>query len=110
MGVGLHVHREDQVYIIAGKERGKSGRVLRVYPKSRKVLVEGINYARKAVRANPGKNVKGGIVEQEAPLSATNVAVICPECNSPTRVGSKILQDRTKVRVCGKCGGVIDKA
>ncbi|MFQ5743161.1 MAG: 50S ribosomal protein L24 [Acidobacteriota bacterium] len=109
MGVGIHVRRNDQVYVVAGKDRGKSGRVMRVYHGKRRVLVEGVNNVRKAIRANPGKNIKGGIVEREAALDATNVAVVCPECNSPARIGYKKLEDGSKVRICRKCGGVIDK-
>ncbi len=102
------VKRGDQVYVIAGKDRGKSGRVMRVYPQTNRVLVEGVNNIKKAVKANPGKNVKGGIVEREAPLHVSNVSLICPETNAPTRVGYTILEDGSKVRVARKSGAVID--
>lgn len=105
----IHVKQGDQVYVIAGKERGKSGKVLRAMPAARKVLVEGLNQIKKAVRPNPAKNIKGGIVEREAPLDASNVAVICPSCNSPTRIGHERLADGSRVRKCRKCGGMIDR-
>lgn len=106
----VHVRKDDQVYVIVGKDRGKTGRVMQVYPKDRKVLVEGVNMVKKAMKANPGKNVKGGVVEREAPLHVSNVAVVCPETNAPSRVGRKILQDGTRVRIARKSGAALDKA
>jgi len=108
MAKRFSIKKGDQVYVIAGKDRGKSGRVMRVYAQAGRVLVEGVNTIRKAVKANPGKNIKGGIVEREAPLAVSNVSVICPETNAPTRVGYKILEDGSKVRVARKSGAVID--
>ena len=109
MGRYPRVRRNDTVYVIAGKDRGKSGRVIRVDREAQKVLVEGVNMVKKAVKANPAKNVKGGLVESEQPLHISNVAVICPETNAPTRVGYKVLEDGSKVRV-SRQGGMIDKA
>ena len=109
MATANHVRKDDQVYVITGKDRGKSGRVMRVYPKKRQVLVEGVNMVKKAVKANPSKNLKGGVVEREQPLHISNVAVICPETNAPSRVGRKILQDGSRVRVARKSGAVLDK-
>jgi large subunit ribosomal protein L24 len=108
MAKRVAIKRGDQVYVIAGKDRGKSGRVMRVYPQAGKVLVEGVNQIKKAVKANPGKNVKGGIVEREAPLAISNVSLICPETNAPTRVGFKFLEDGSKVRVARKSGAIMD--
>ncbi len=109
MGSRVHVRKGDQVYVIAGKDKGKTGRVMKVFPAENKVLVEGINMIKKAVRANPSKNIKGGIVEREAPLHASNVAVLDPETNAPTRVGYDILDDGTKVRVARKSGAILDE-
>jgi len=109
MGARVHVRKGDQVYVIAGKDKGKTGRVMKVFPADRKVLVEGINMIKKAVRANPSKNIKGGIVEREAPLHASNVAVLDPETNAPTRIGYNILDDGTKVRVARKSGAILDE-
>lgn len=106
----VSVRKNDQVYVITGKDRGKTGRVMKVYPRENKVLVEGVNMVKRAVKANPGKNVKGGIVEREQPLHISNVAVVCPETNAPSRVGRKILQDGSRVRIATKSGAVLDKA
>ena len=110
MSSGSKVHREDTVYVIAGRDRGKSGRVLRVQHGRNRALVEGINLVRKAVKANPSKNIKGGVVESEVSVHISNLQVVCPECNTPTRVGRKILEDGSRVRVCRKCSGIIEKS
>ena len=110
MARSVKIKKNDQVYVISGKDRGKTGRVMVVYPAEQKVLVEGVNMVRKAVKANPGKNVKGGIVEREQALHISNVAVVCPETNAPSRVGRKILQDGSRVRVATKSGAALDKA
>jgi large subunit ribosomal protein L24 len=73
------------------------------------VLVEGVNFVKRHTKPNPQKNVKGGVMEREAPLHASNVQILCPECDKPTRIGKRILDDGRKVRVCRKCDGVLDK-
>jgi large subunit ribosomal protein L24 len=103
------VRKNDTVVVIAGRDRGKRGRVLRVVPDKGRVIVEGVNFIKRHTRANPQKNVKGGIVERESPLSASNVQLVCPECSKPTRVGRQRLDDGRRVRVCVKCKGVVDK-
>ena len=105
-----NIRKNDQVYVLTGKDRGKTGRVMIVMPKEQKVLVEGVNMVKKAVKANPGKNVKGGVVEREQPLHISNVAVVCPETNAPSRVARKILQDGSRIRVAAKSGAVLDKS
>lgn len=99
----------DTVLVIAGRDRGKRARVLKVLPAKNRLLVEGVNMVKRHTKPNPGKNVKGGIVEREAALAASNVQLVCPECGAQTRVGRKILGDGRKVRVCRKCEGVVDK-
>ena len=106
----VNIHKNDRVYVITGKDRGKTGRVMMVLPKEAKVLVEGINLVKKAVKSNPSKNVKGGLVESERPLHISNVAVLCPETNAPSREARKILQDGSRVRVAARSGAVLDKA
>ena len=104
--------KNDNVLVITGKDRGKKGRVLKVVPaKDGKIrlIVEGINLIKRHTKPNPGKNIKGGIVEREASLHASNVQLVCPECGAQTRIGHKILSDGRKVRVCRKCEGVVDK-
>ena len=105
-----NIRKGDQVYVITGKDRGKTGRVMVMYRKEQKVLVEGVNLVKKSVKTNPAKNVKGGVVEREQPLHISNVAVVCPETNAPSRVARKILQDGSRVRVAAKSGAVLDKS
>lgn len=109
MARAANIKKNDQVYVLTGKDRGKTGRVMKVYPQAQRVLVEGVNMVKRAVKANPGKNVKGGIVEREQPLHISNVAVVDPETNAPTRVSRKILQDGSRVRVASKSGAALDR-
>src|ERR687888_1086168 len=107
------LRKNDNVLVITGKDRGKRGRILKVLPgaagKSSRLIVEGVNMIKRHTKPNPGKSVKGGIVEREASLHASNVQLVCPECGAQTRIGHKILGDGRKVRVCRKCEGVVDK-
>ena len=105
----LAIRKDDNVVVIAGRDRGKRGRVLRVIPARRRVVVEGVNFIKRHTRANPQRNVKGGIVEREAALDASNVQLVCPECGAQTRIGRKRLDDGRRVRYCVKCKGVVDK-
>ncbi len=103
------IRKNDNVVVTTGKDRGKRGRVLRVVPEKNRLIVEGVNIIKRHTKANPQRNIKGGLVEREAPLHASNVQLLCPECGKPTRLGKKILGDGRKVRVCRKCEGVVDK-
>ncbi len=103
------IRRNDTVLVITGKNRGKRGRVLKVLPDTNRLLVEGVNLIKRHTKPNPSKGVKGGIVEREASLDASNVQLVCPECSAQTRVGHKVLGDGRKVRICRKCEGVVDK-
>jgi len=103
------IRKNDKVLVVTGKDRGKRGRVLRVAPDKNRLVVEGVNIIKRHTKPNPGKNVKGGIVEREAPVHASNVQLVCPECGAQTRIGHKILGDGRKVRICRKCEGVVDK-
>jgi len=103
------IRKNDNVMVVAGKDRGKRGRVLQVHPDKNRVVVEGVNFIKKHTRPNPQANIKGGIVEREAALHASNVQIVCPECGAPTRIGRQLLGDGRKVRVCRKCDGAVDK-
>ncbi len=103
------VRKNDNVVVVTGKDRGKRGRVLKVLPDRNRLVVEGVNFIKRHTRPNPRQNVKGGIVEREAALEASNVQIVCPECGVPTRVGRQLLGDGRKVRVCRKCDEVIGK-
>jgi large subunit ribosomal protein L24 len=103
------IRKNDTVLVITGKDRGKRGRVLSIVPEKNRLIVEGVNLIKRHTKPNPARNVKGGIVQREASLHASNVQLICPECAAPTRIGRRILGDGRKVRVCRKCEGVVDK-
>ena len=103
----FHVKKDDQVVVIAGKEKGKTGKILRVITTKERVLVEKVNFAKRHTRPS-GRTRQGGILEKEAPIHASNVMIICTKCNSPVRVGRRILEDGKKVRYCKKCGELID--
>ncbi len=103
------IRKSDNVIVTTGKDRGKRGRVLRVVAEKNRLIVEGVNMIKRHTRANPQRQIKGGVVEREASLHASNVQLVCPECGKPTRLGRKILGDGRKVRICRKCEGVVDK-
>jgi large subunit ribosomal protein L24 len=103
------IKRNDNVVVIAGRDRGKRGRVLRVLPGKGRLVVEGVNFIKRHTRPNPQRNIKGGIVEREAALSASNVQIVCPDCGAPTRIGNRRLDDGRSVRFCRKCKGDVDK-
>ena len=103
------IRKNDNVLVVTGRDRGKRGRVLRVVPGKNRLIVEGVNFVKRHTRANPQRNIKGGIVEREATLALSNVQLVCPECSAPTRIGRKRLDDGRTVRYCVKCKGVVDK-
>jgi large subunit ribosomal protein L24 len=103
------IRKNDNVVVTTGKDRGKRGRVVRIVADKNRVVVEGVNMIKRHTKANPQKQIKGGLVEREAPLHASNVQIVCPECGKPTRIGRRVLGDVRKVRVCRKCEGVVDK-
>jgi large subunit ribosomal protein L24 len=104
----VDIKRNDQVKVIAGRDKGKQGRVLRVDPAKGRVLVEHVMMVKKHVRPNPQRNVKGGVAEQESSVSLSNVMLVCPSCQRPVRIGHDKKGDQ-RVRVCSKCDGVLDK-
>ncbi len=103
----VDLKRNDTVKVITGRDKGKEGRVLRVFPNDSKVLVEHVMMVKKHVRPNPQRNIKGGIAEQESRIAISNVQLLCPTCG-PVRIGHEVRGDR-KVRVCKKCGTTLDK-
>src|SRR6266568_9200509 len=98
----VNIRRNDTVKVIAGRDKGKQGRVLRVRPEDGKVLVEHVGMVKKHVRPNPQRQIKGGIAEQESPISLSNVMLVCGTCG-PVRVRHEVRGEK-KVRVCAKCG------
>ena len=103
------IRRNDNVVVTTGRDSGKRGRVLKVLPVKNRVIVEGVNLIKRHTRPNPQKNIKGGIVEREAAIHASNVMLRDPDTNEPTRIGSKKLPDGTRVRIGRKSGAVVDK-
>jgi large subunit ribosomal protein L24 len=103
----VDIHRNDNVKVITGRDKGKEGRVLRVFPNDNKLLVEHVMMVKKHVRPNPQRNIKGGIAEQESRIALSNVQLVCATCG-PVRIGHEVRGDR-KVRVCKKCGTTLDK-
>ena len=106
MAVSLKIHKGDEVEVIAGKDRGKRGKVQEVDPNAMTVVVAGLNIAKRHRKPNPSKNEKGGIIEQPMPLAFGKVMVVCPHCGKATRVGRRVDEDN-KERVCKRCGETI---
>jgi len=111
MGTTLDIRKNDQVQVLAGRDKGKTGRVLEVVPKKQRVFVEHVNIVKRHTRPNPAKQIRGGILDKEGPLHISNVALICDECG-PTRIQHRKKAEGKKVvtvRVCAKCGKVLDR-
>ena len=102
------IKKNDEVYVLRGKDRGKTGRVLIVNPVKRRVVVEGIQMIKRHTRPNPQRNIKGGIVEKEASIHISNVALVCKNCKKYTRIGKAVLSDGSRVRACKRCGNTIE--
>jgi large subunit ribosomal protein L24 len=105
----IRIRKGDNVRVIAGRDAGKSGRVLSVNPRKNTVIVEHANIIKRHTRPNPAKNIKGGIVEKEGPVNVSNVMIVCSGCNKHARIGHSVLPDGSKVRVCKRCGTTLDK-
>lgn len=103
----LHVKKDDLVTIVAGKDKGKSGKILRVLPDKGRVLVENLNLIKRHTRPSRTSN-EGGIIEKEAPIALSNVQLLCPGCNKPARTGLRVLEDGSKVRFCKKCNEIVN--
>ena len=97
------IKKGDEVIVTAGKDKGKRGDVVRVM--GDKVVVSNVNIIKRHTKPNPGRQIKGGVVEREAPVHASNVQIVCPTCGKPTRIGYRKDEEGRSVRVCRKCGG-----
>jgi large subunit ribosomal protein L24 len=104
----MSVRRGDEVLVITGKDRGKRGAITRVYPEKNRIIVDGVNIVKRHLRRQPG-SLQAGIIDKPAPISRSNVMLVCPSCDKPTRVGHADLPDGTHVRVCKQCGEIIEK-
>jgi len=103
----MKIRKNDTVLVIAGKDKGKKGKVRFAYPKEEQLLVEGVNFIKRHTRAS-GRVRQAGIIEQEVPIHVSNVMLLCNRCNRPTRIGFHFLEDGRKVRICRSCHEVID--
>lgn len=104
----LHVRKGDTVKVMAGKEKGKSGKILKAFPAKSRVIVEHLNMIKKHTkRRSQGQG--GGIIEREGTIHASNVMLVCPSCKAATRLGKKRLEDGSKARICKHCGEVVDR-
>ena len=102
----MKVVKNDNVLVVSGNDKGKKGKVLKVFPKNTRIIVEGVNFIKRHTRPTQ-QNQQGGIVEKEAPIHASNVMVICPKCDTPSRLGRKRLEDGKLVRICRSCGEMV---
>lgn len=103
----MKVHKNDNVLIVVGKDKGKKGKVRKTMPDKDKVIVEGLNLIKRHSKTK-GKTRQAGIIELEGPIPASNVMIICNKCNKPVRVGTRILEDGKKARYCHNCSEIID--
>lgn len=108
MAPKMQVKTGDKVKVIAGKDKGKEGKILSVITSSSRVIVEGVSVAKRHQRPTQ-QMPQGGIIEKESPISVSNVMLVCPSCGATTRVGHVFLENGSKVRVCKKCNEVVDK-
>ena len=102
----MKIVKNDIVLVISGNYKGKRGKVLKVFPKKHRVIVEGVNFIKRHTKPTQ-RNPQGGIVEKEASIHVSNLMVVCPKCDTPTRLGRKILEDGKKVRICMNCGEML---
>ena len=103
----MKIKKNDTVMIISGDEAGKRGRVLDVYPKKGRLLVEKLNIIKKHMKPSK-KYSQGGIIEKEASIHRSNVIIVCPKCDKPSRIGHKMLENGRKIRICKKCNEIMD--
>jgi large subunit ribosomal protein L24 len=105
--VFVQIRKNDSVMVIAGKERGKTGKVLRVLKEKDAVIIERLNIVKRHTKPR-GPQQTGGIVEKEAAIHASNIMILCEKCNAPARIGHKILTDGKKIRICRNCSESLD--
>jgi len=105
----VSIRKGDQVRVMAGRDNGKTGRVLSVDPFKNTVTVEHAGIIKRHTRPNPSKNIKGGIIEREGAIHISNVLLVCPSCRKHTRVGHARLADGTRTRICRRCGATLEK-
>jgi len=100
--------KNDLVVVISGKDKGKTGKILKVFPEKNKVVVEKVNFIKEFIRRDQSRNVQGGVMEKEAPIHVSNLMLYCTECGRGIRMRKKILEDGSKIRMCNKCESTIE--
>jgi len=105
----IQIKKNDQVFVLTGKDRGKTGKVLKIFTHTNRAIVEGLNFINKHTRPNPQKQVKGGILPKESPIHVSNLMVVCKRCNKHARVGYSHMPDGRKVRICKNCNELLDE-
>lgn len=104
---GIHIKKGDMVRVVAGKEKGKTGKVLKVISEKKRVVIEKLNTIKK--HQKPDAQGKGGIVEKEGSMHISNVAILCNKCDAGVRIGYKVLENAKKVRICKRCEEILDE-
>ena len=106
--MGNRIKKNDEVVVLSGRDKGKRGRVISVNPDGARALVDNVNFVKRHTKANPQKNIKGGILEREAPVPLSQLMLVCKECQQPTRLAFKKQDDGRKTRVCKKCNAILE--
>jgi len=104
----IKFRKNDMVMVINGKNKGKTGKILKVFPDRRKAIVEKVNFTKEFIRRDQSKNIQGGVMEKEAPIHVSNLMLFCSDCGRGVRVKKKRLKDGSTIRVCSKCESMIE--
>ncbi|MBN2409963.1 MAG: 50S ribosomal protein L24 [Candidatus Aminicenantes bacterium] len=105
----MALKKGDIVIVTKGKDKGKTGKILIIYPESNRIIVEKVNFVKEFIRPDRSRNIQGGIMEKEAPLSAANVMIYCTDCGQGVRIRKKTLEDGSRIRICQKCEMSLEK-
>jgi large subunit ribosomal protein L24 len=105
----MALKKGDMVVIKKGKDKGKTGKILMILPEKNRIIVEKVNFVKEFIRPDRGRNIQGGIMEKESPISAANVMIYCSDCGQGVRMNKKVLEDGSRIRVCHKCEMSLEK-
>lgn len=105
----MQLRKNDVVMVISGKDKGKTGKILKVIPEKQRVVVEKVNFIKEFIRRDQSKNIQGGIMEKEAPLHVSKVKLFCPECGHGVRIRNQRLEDGNRIRICSRCEISLEK-
>jgi len=105
----IALKKNDLVVVVRGKDKGKQGKVLKLFPETNRVIVERVNFCKHFVKADRSRNVQGGVMEKEAPIAVANVMLFCAECGQGVRARTRRLEDGSKIRLCHRCESLIER-